>query len=302
MASRKAPKRKPLDRLLDVLVERAGALSLLLVVAGIAGFAALPLLERNISFDENALLAGSARPTIRCAADANPSPTGQLGIRGESEREAPPCTPPPPPATRRSHSPDAFAAATALAGALTPHFQTPAYLDRLESALTAAGLEVYRQPFAVRPPGRPGAELRCGRLHAILRSPRGDGKEGVVLVTPVNLQPFSTGGLLVGFGFGWFWFGLVLARRSRCFSGRAATAPPAHPQQPKPSRLQPDRRRRRARRLPRPRAAAPPARRPLAGQGRRVAGGGRELRAGRRRGGLGGGVPADGTLSWGFGG
>lgn len=41
-------------------------LQLLLVLAGLLGLCLLPLLERRIEFDENALLAGSARPTIRC--------------------------------------------------------------------------------------------------------------------------------------------------------------------------------------------------------------------------------------------
>jgi hypothetical protein len=61
-----AGKRRPLERLLDALVARTSALSALLLIAGVAGFAALPLMERKIGFDENALLAGSARPTIRC--------------------------------------------------------------------------------------------------------------------------------------------------------------------------------------------------------------------------------------------
>lgn len=59
------PKRKPLERLLDAVLARARALAPLLLVAGLLGFAALPLAERGIHFDENALLAGSARPTIR---------------------------------------------------------------------------------------------------------------------------------------------------------------------------------------------------------------------------------------------
>jgi hypothetical protein len=54
--------------LLDAVVSQAWLLSRLLVAVGLLGLLALPLLERSISFDENALLAGSARPTIRCAA------------------------------------------------------------------------------------------------------------------------------------------------------------------------------------------------------------------------------------------
>jgi hypothetical protein len=54
--------------LLDAVVSHAQLLSWLLCAVGLLGLLALPLLERAISFDENALLAGSARPTIRCAA------------------------------------------------------------------------------------------------------------------------------------------------------------------------------------------------------------------------------------------
>jgi hypothetical protein len=58
-------KKKPIEKLLDLIVGHATLLSYVLLAAGVVGFGALPLLERNISFDENALLAGSARPTIR---------------------------------------------------------------------------------------------------------------------------------------------------------------------------------------------------------------------------------------------
>jgi hypothetical protein len=48
-------------------VSHARPLSWLLYAVGLLGLLALPLLERSISFDENALLAGSARPTVRYA-------------------------------------------------------------------------------------------------------------------------------------------------------------------------------------------------------------------------------------------
>ena len=66
----KGQRQRPLERLLGLLLARADALSLLLLAAGLLGFAALPLLQRRISFDENALLAGSSRPTIRCVSVA----------------------------------------------------------------------------------------------------------------------------------------------------------------------------------------------------------------------------------------
>jgi hypothetical protein len=50
--------------LLDAVVSHARPLSWLLYAVGLLSLLALPLLERSISFDENALLAGSARPTV----------------------------------------------------------------------------------------------------------------------------------------------------------------------------------------------------------------------------------------------
>ncbi|GBF97123.1 glycosylphosphatidylinositol anchor attachment [Raphidocelis subcapitata] len=154
----KGQRQRPLERLLGLLLARADALSLLLLAAGLLGFAALPLLQRRISFDENALLAGSSRPTIR------------------------------------ERSPEAFTAAAQLAAALEPHFRTPRFGEQLRGALSKAGLETYDQPFSVtrRGGGGGGGELRCSNVHAVLRSPRGDGKEALVLVTPVTLQPFAT--------------------------------------------------------------------------------------------------------------
>jgi hypothetical protein len=96
---------------------------------------------------------------------------------------------------RRSRSPDAFIAAAQLADAAEPLFQTPAFTAALRAGMADAGLEVYEQPFAVAPRVGGGGELRCANIYAVLRSPRGDGKECVVLVTPVTLQPFATGEL-----------------------------------------------------------------------------------------------------------
>lgn len=70
LLGKRAPQPKPqrsLWVLLDTVVSHASLLSWLLAAVGLLGLLALPLLERSISFDENALLAGSARPTVRCA-------------------------------------------------------------------------------------------------------------------------------------------------------------------------------------------------------------------------------------------
>lgn len=233
-------KRKPLERLLDAVLSRAHVLAPLLLVAGLLAFAALPLGERAIHFDENALLAGSARPTIRCGglrgvpapqsrstlpSQMTPVPCPALHCatpRAHWQRPlAPPpfapCPPPPGAPSGRDASPGALTAGAALAEALEQHWRSPLYAYELQRALARLGLEVYTQPFAVRRHGKAraaaadpaataaagseggasrgaaGGELRCANMHAVLRSPRGDGKEAIVLVTPVTLQPFVTG-------------------------------------------------------------------------------------------------------------
>lgn len=56
---------RSLSSVLDGLVAQARLVQALLLAAGLLGLFLVPLLERKIEFDENALLAGSARPTIR---------------------------------------------------------------------------------------------------------------------------------------------------------------------------------------------------------------------------------------------
>jgi hypothetical protein len=62
------PHKKPLARLLDIIITYSYVLSAILALVGVLGFCALPAVKRNTHFDENALLAGSTRPTLRCAA------------------------------------------------------------------------------------------------------------------------------------------------------------------------------------------------------------------------------------------
>jgi hypothetical protein len=86
------------------------------------------------------------------------------------------------------------------------------------------GLEAYRLPFAVAAPRHhsgsssswaaaaaaagtanatdedtadgTAAPLACETVAGVLRSPRGDGKECLVLVTPINMQAFAPPGAL----------------------------------------------------------------------------------------------------------
>lgn len=56
---------RSLSVVLDAVVHHAQQLQLLLTLVGLLGLCLVPLLDRKIDFDENALLAGSARPTLR---------------------------------------------------------------------------------------------------------------------------------------------------------------------------------------------------------------------------------------------
>lgn len=60
-------KRKSLSYLLNGIAAWSNTVIAVLVAVGLLGLLGVPLLERRINFDENALLAGSASPTIRSA-------------------------------------------------------------------------------------------------------------------------------------------------------------------------------------------------------------------------------------------
>lgn len=58
-------KKKPLIKLLDLIVAHANALSIIFMLVGLLGLLALPAFERRIKFDEKALMAGGAHSTLR---------------------------------------------------------------------------------------------------------------------------------------------------------------------------------------------------------------------------------------------
>jgi hypothetical protein len=68
--------RKPLARLLELVVAKSLVITQLLHLVGVLGFLILPALQKHVRFDENALLAGSAHPTIRRVARAGPRSAG----------------------------------------------------------------------------------------------------------------------------------------------------------------------------------------------------------------------------------
>jgi glycosylphosphatidylinositol transamidase len=153
-------KQKPLAKLLALAVAHATPLALALLVAAVLAPLSLPALERKLDFEESGPLPGSARPNIRSAPGA------------EARFEA------------------ASRAAEHLLDARRGGGGPRAFFAGLARELESRGLEVARltEWRADWPYGRRRSR-RCAALHAVLRSPRGDGKESVAIVTPIALQP-----------------------------------------------------------------------------------------------------------------
>lgn len=119
------------------------------------------------------------------------------------------CLPPPSPPHSLS-SPSAFERGKAFADSLQHTYNTFVFSTALQEALSSHGLEVSNHTF-VRPAAAATAAgagaaaglhlgsssssnvQECVNVHAVLHSPRGDGKEALVLVTPINHQHFNTG-------------------------------------------------------------------------------------------------------------
>lgn len=97
----------------------------------------------------------------------------------------------------------AYDAGRAFADSLQHTYHTHTFTAALQAALAAApgGLDVSHHTFRTSRAvaahdsfgSSPPAVRECVNVHAVLHSPRGDGKEALVLVTPVNHQHFVTG-------------------------------------------------------------------------------------------------------------
>eukprot|EP00878_Enallax_costatus_P015128 GHUV01015840.1.p1 GENE.GHUV01015840.1~~GHUV01015840.1.p1 ORF type:complete len:232 (+),score=58.57 GHUV01015840.1:1366-2061(+) len=162
--------RKSLSILLDAVIARSSLVSAVLIVVGTLGLVAVPLLERSISFDENALLAGSANPTIR------------------------------------TKSPNAYQLGKQFASSLHSSTFTPSFTRQLQQQLKQQlGLQVSNYTFTVSnyPSSSSSSssgsshraadgQVQCTNVHTVLESRRGDGKEALALVTPINHQQFAT--------------------------------------------------------------------------------------------------------------
>lgn len=93
----------------------------------------------------------------------------------------------------RYKSSEAFDQAHEVARKLKSAFQRPKYASSLHSSLEMLGLEVSTHNFTTKWPYGNRYSSTCTNMHAILRSPRGDGKEAILLVTPITFQPFWKG-------------------------------------------------------------------------------------------------------------
>jgi hypothetical protein len=125
----------------------------------------------------------------------------------------------------RSHAqPSVLQAGTEFADSLEHTYNTFVFSSALQEALSASGFAVSNHTYSATPPAvTPASETAaaaaaaaaveadsgsgsssgwadlggsvrfCVNVHAVLHSPRGDGKEALVLVTPINHQHFSTG-------------------------------------------------------------------------------------------------------------
>ncbi|EFJ40059.1 hypothetical protein VOLCADRAFT_120064 [Volvox carteri f. nagariensis] len=162
--TRQVKRDKPFLRLLTIIASKAHILSLWLIFASILGLLALPLLDRQIRFDEKGLLAGLAHPTVGDTASGPAASDIQRIAR----------------------------AAGGAAG-----FQRPGAAAALAAELRRAGLTETQltRPTVITSAGPGGSDgggggpCRCTNVHTRVKAPRGDGLESLALVTPVAFSP-----------------------------------------------------------------------------------------------------------------
>jgi hypothetical protein len=159
-------------------------------VTGIAAFLLLPLAAKRCYLDEKALLVGGALPTIRCA-------EGRQGLHrvGRQRQLAvvlPAGRPEPGRVLSAPHQVSWNAVTVcrqsgALDACVSANNQLQTQLQQGDlaalvqaAAAAAGGLQLYRQNYTS------GSGQQCSTLHSVVRSPRGDGSEGFVLLMPLD--------------------------------------------------------------------------------------------------------------------
>ncbi|CAD7698383.1 unnamed protein product [Ostreobium quekettii] len=167
-----ARRKKPVVLLIEMCLRHGWWLAWALYGLGAAWFLALPMVARGVFFDENALLPDSAASGFR----HSPVLATAQGLRSRFLKE-----------TGGGASGQAW----------------------LASEMRALGLDTSVQVLDMVGP-MVNASLQCSNVHGILRAPRGDGKEGMALVTPITLNSEHPGAqenheaaaLAVGIGYG----------------------------------------------------------------------------------------------------
>ena len=179
---------KPLLRLLNGAVDRAKPLSLVLLVLGTLGALCLPLASKQIFFDENALNIGSSRAYIKYDHIATrrhnqpflqPTPRQKPIVhieRFQCHRES-----------------QALVDAQQLRRSFLAAARNGTAFAAAHAAMEQLSLDIAWQPVSGQSlPKSGGPSGACATLHGILRAPRGDGKEALVLVTPLGTAVSSS--------------------------------------------------------------------------------------------------------------
>jgi hypothetical protein len=93
----------------------------------------------------------------------------------------------------RINSWDKTSNAITAATSISRHYGTPQFQPKLLQHLQDMGLQASQQVFHVDWPYGGWRNNSCVNVHSILPSPRGDGKEAILLVTPLNMQDYQKG-------------------------------------------------------------------------------------------------------------
>ncbi|KAK9678008.1 hypothetical protein RND81_11G181500 [Saponaria officinalis] len=179
---------RPLVRIVLLLMSHRVIVSFLCCIAGVVALLILPILAKKTYISENALMPGSANPMLsgQDVADANKLVTEIMGLKSQGN----------------------------AAGIEIPSILVKRVLDL---GAEASQFQFHAQPNKFHPLhffSGPGHELAhqnttCSwpavSTVGIIRAPRGDGKESIVLVTPYNpLKPDAGEALSLGLAYSVF--------------------------------------------------------------------------------------------------
>ena len=160
-----APRKKLAHRILGACVQHARILSFLLYLAAIVSYLALPVFVKRNYLDENALLAGFAHSKIRFVNNLN-----CLYKKLSSTKQQPPIM--------------LLCRYSSMLPGVTDAFRSVSELEQDPQVLARKLLTSMQVKYWESPAHFPACN--ASTLHSILHAPRGDGKEALVLVTPVN--------------------------------------------------------------------------------------------------------------------